>query len=160
MEGSPDGGNGTRSRAITELSYEEYQRFCLEYGGGADSLEMWLQLWRVLNERRDNGWHFETNSGNPFWAFGLAGEAHLTVVAQRDWLTVFTYLGDDVEPLTSIADIESWLPLAELANAGFSPTYKENRAFLESRGVDKAMLRDHDEQLRRQSRALDLKTES
>lgn len=138
------------------LSSEEYRLFCLEHGGGPDNLETWLELWRVLHPRRHHGWHFETNDGDPIWAYGLAGEAHLTVGVQGDWVTVFTYRLDDVEPFTSIADFESWLPEAERANAGFSPTYWELRAFLESRGTDEAMLRDHDEQLRRQSQALGL----
>lgn len=140
---------------VAELTDEEYREFCLEHGGGAESLKTWLELRRVLFERRDNGWRFETGDGDPFWAYGLAGEAHMTVSAQRDWVTVYTHHQDDVEPFTTMEDFDSWLPEGERTHAGFSPTYWELRAFLESKGVDEEMLRDHDEQLRRQSEALD-----
>ena len=141
---------------MTELNRKAYRELCLEHGGGAANLDTWLELWRVLHQRSDHGWRFEVENKTPIWMFGLAGESHMTAKADRDWVTVFTYMQDAVEPFTSIADFESWLPEAERRHSGFSPTYLALRKHLDAQEVDDAMLRGHDEQLRRQQQALGL----
>ncbi len=141
---------------MTELNRKAYRELCFEHGGGAANIGTWLELWRVLHRRSDHGWRFEVQYQTPIWMFGLAGESHMTAKADQDWVTVFTYIEDDVEPFTSIADFESWLPEAERTCSGFSPTYLGLREHLEGKEVADAMLWGHDEQLRRQQLALGL----
>ena len=140
---------------MTGQSFDEYRDACLAHGGGEASIEMWCELWAVLQPRADHGWRVEIAlDESPVWMFGLAGESHMTARADRDWIEVFAYRQDDVEPFTSMVDFQSWLPQAERAHSGFSPTYMELWEGLNESGGHDAMLRDHDEQLQRQQQAL------
>lgn len=147
------------------IDRDDYRDLCLEYGGGWDSIDTWLQLWDLLEPRHDHGWHFEFPEENPgpdepgaIWCFGLADECLVVVRAAGELIVVYIHPTDDEFPVTSAVNFADLLPALEREHAGFSPIYLGLRHNLESKG-DADLLRrfsEDDDQLRRQSIALGL----
>ena len=109
-----------------DFDIEAYASACSAYCGEDPPLR-WLELATLLTARKDRGWHFKVQQGEPMWGFGLGGAALLVanVDLESRRFHLFEYSADRDHFFDEIEALAAVLDHHERANRGLTSLQKE-----------------------------------
>ena len=109
-----------------DFDFDEYVAACAAYRGEDPPL-LWIELAELLLPRRQRGWRFETEDGEPFWAFGLGGAALLVadIHPERPRFHLFEAGADSDRYFDEAEQLAAVLESREQANRGLTRLQKD-----------------------------------